>query len=182
MSDSTDPRPPRPLGVTLAIFASTVLFSLFPLIQVLLLFNVRQHFISQSFDPSYGDPIISGADVLGVPDTLLTFQAFIAVIFLVIAVMAWRGRPPQMRFVLMGAVLFLTVLRFMLTVSPSITPPDPQAGYSSLDSILGLLNSTQFVLNLLVMLYVVWYLNRGPARAFYRGSYLTPPETATPEA
>ncbi len=182
MSESSTTRPPRPLGVTLAIFASTVLFSLFPLVQVMLFFNVRQHFIGQSFDSTYGDPIISGTEVLGIPDTLLMFQAFVAIIFLVIAVMAWRGRPPQMRFVLMGAVLFLTVLRFILTISPSITPPDPQAGYSSLDSILALLNSTQFVLNLLVMLYVIWYLNRGPARAFYRGYYLPPPETAATEA
>jgi hypothetical protein len=166
--------------VTLAVLASTVLFSLFPLMQVMLFLNVRQHFVSQSFDPSYGDPIIAGADVLGVPDTLLMFQGFVAIIFLVIAVMAWRGHPPQMRFVLMGAVLFLTILRFLMTVSP--TPSDPQSGYSSLDSILRLLNSTQFVLNLLVMLYVVWYLNRGPARAFYRGAYLTPPGTPASEA
>jgi hypothetical protein len=37
----------------------------------------------------------------------------------------------------------------------------------------------------LVSFYVVWYLNRGPARAFYRGYYLPDPsgvpQTGLPE-
>jgi hypothetical protein len=36
--------------------------------------------------------------------------------------------------------------------------------------------ASRALLTLLVPLYVLWYMNRAPARAFYRGCYLAEPD------
>src|SRR6185436_16147876 len=95
--------PPRPFGVTLAIIASLILFTIFPLLQVGMLLSVRLHFSNISFQDDGLQPFAMGADFLGIPDSKIFLQAIIALIFLIIAFFAWRGRPPFMRFVLMLA-------------------------------------------------------------------------------
>jgi hypothetical protein len=43
------------------------------------------------------------------------------------------------------------------------------------DALERVLRDSYFVLGGGVMLYTLWYMNRGPARAFYRGYYLPAP-------
>jgi hypothetical protein len=50
--------------------------------------------------------------------------------------------------------------------------PSLEDGFTSADAIFDALRSGEVLLMLLVALYVVWYMNRAPARAFYRGYYL----------
>jgi cytochrome bd-type quinol oxidase subunit 2 len=167
------PKPGRPLGVSLAVTASILLFSFVPLIQVVFLLNLRQHIFIDS------ETGASGVNVLGVSDTNLLIQFVLGLVFFVIALFAWRGRPASMRFVLLAAVLLLTVLTVTLTILPQLTQPacDP-ATLQSCDSSVEVSRSIawgRLVVTLLVPLYVVWYVNRGPARAFYRGYYLPDP-------
>src|SRR4051812_9656492 len=101
-------RPPRPFGVTLAILASLILFSLFPLAEVAMIISVRLHFANFKFSDDTTQPIAMGADFLGLPDSKIVLQAVIAIVFLIIAFFAWRGRPSFMRFVLMLSCAGLT--------------------------------------------------------------------------
>lgn len=174
-------RPGRPLGVSLAIFASLLVFTVSPLLQVGLLFAVRQHFVDQSL-PSIGeDPIVSGGDIIGIPAQTLIIQTTLALVFFVAAVFAWRGRPPRMRFALIILVMLYTLIKFISIIATNMTQQNLQVGVSSLDSILQSVSTGEFVIEFIVMLYVIWYLNRGPARAFYRGYYLPEPvEVAAP--
>lgn len=168
-------RPPRPFGVTLAIIASLILFTLFPLVEVGMLLSVRIHFANITFQDGGPQPFAMGADFLGIPDSTIFLQAIIALIFLVIAIFAWRGRPPYMRYVLMLACAGLTLFSIANVVIGQLSQQDFANGISSLDSVLNSLSLGEFVMGFLVTFYVVWYLNRGPARAFYRGYYLQKP-------
>jgi hypothetical protein len=173
-------KPGRPFGVSLAIIASACLFSILPLLQVGLVLMVRQHFLNMDFQESGMEVIAMGGDLLGVPESSLILQTFLSFLFMFIAVFAWRGKPESMRFILVGAVFSLTVIKLISVVAPLFAQQTIQLGANSLDGIMQSLARGQFVLELLVFLYVVWYMNRGPARAFYRGYYLPEPmETET---
>ena len=136
---------------------------------------MRLHFVNISFADDGAQPFAMGADFLGIPDSKIFFQAMIALIFLVIAFFAWRGRPSFVRYVLMLACAGLTLFNILNVVVGKLNQQNLVAGISSLDSILNSLSLGQFGIGLLVTFYVVWYLNRGPARAFYRGYYLPMP-------
>ncbi len=173
-------RPPRPFGVTLAVLASLILFTCFPLIEVAMLISVRLHFANLKFADDGTQPFAMGADFLGIPDSKIILQAVIAILFLIIAFFAWRGRPTYMRYVLMVTCALLTFFNILNIVAGQLSQQNLEAGVSSLDSILNSLSLGQFAIGILVTLYVVWYLNRGPARAFYRGYYLPMPvDTST---
>jgi hypothetical protein len=172
-------KPGRPLGVTLAIAASVMLFTVFPLIIVTMVVLVNRHFSQLDFAGSGIEPIAMGGDFMGVAPESLAIQTIISLAFLVIAVLAWRGRPASIRSILLGAVIGMTVISFVTTVIQSLGQPDVAQGVSSLNSLASSLSCGQLVLSTLVSLYVVWYLNRGPARAFYRGYYLPDPANPT---
>jgi hypothetical protein len=172
-------RPPRPFGVTLAILASLILFTFFPLMEVGMLISVRLHFANLKFSDDGTQPFAMGADFLGIPDSKIALQAVIAIVFLIIAFFAWRGRPTVMRYVLMLSCAGLTLYNILNIVVPQLSQQNVDSGASSLDSILSSLSLGQFAIGVLVTLYVVWYLNRGPARAFYRGYYLPKPVDAS---
>ena len=173
-------RPPRPFGVTLAIIASLILFSCFPLMEVGMLISVRLHFSNLNLAGDGPQPFAMGTDFLGISDGKLFLQALIALIFLIIAFFAWRGRRPFMRYVLMLACAGLTLFNILNVVVGQLSQQNLSAGTTYLDSILSSLSLGQFVAGFLVTFYVVWYLNRGPARAFYRGYYLPMPADPPP--
>lgn len=167
-------RPPRPFGVTLAVLASLMLFTVFPLMELAILLSVRLHFSNLSFEDSGTEPFAVGVDFLGIPDSTLILHAVVAIVFLVIAFFAWRGKPSMMRYVLMIACVVLTTYNIVRVYLSQVG--QYAQGVSSLDTILNSVSIGQFALGILVTLYVVWYLNRGPARAFYRGYYLPLPD------
>jgi hypothetical protein len=181
------PRPGRTLGVSLAILASVMLFSVFPLLQLamLLIINFRFRNVDLPVPGQEGTvaPIAVGGDFTGVANEVVVIQAVIGVVYLVIAFFAWRGRPRWIRFAMLAAVVAMTLVTVAFSISPLFTQPDLSQGIDSGEALRRTLLSSQLVISILVALYVVWYMNRGPARAYYRGYYLPDPdETARPKA
>jgi hypothetical protein len=149
-------RPRRPRGLTIALLACTVLYGLYPLAQGLF-------FIFPAFSrPTYEvQPRVALNIVLGLA-------------FLILMIPAWRGRPPRIRLVLTGAVLGLMLLYLGFAVADLAA----QSGLA-LDSTSALDRTTatcSIPFYLLLTTYIVWYLNRYPSRAYYRGA-ATPPAT-----
>lgn len=177
---STEHKPGRPLGVSLAIIGSVLVFSLVPLLQVGMILLVEQHFSGmEPRVPIEGqeqpiEPVTGGDFRGGISDERLLLQSALGIGFLIIGIIAWRGKPSWMRFVFMGAVLVLAAVTLALTVIPQFLQDNPvMISGGSLDVLSVPVLCGQIFSVLLVPLYVVWYLNRGPARAFYRGYYLS---------
>lgn len=170
-------KPPRTLGISLAILVSVMLFTVIPLLQVaiVLIFEARTRSIDMAAltgDPDGVLPIATGTSIGGASSAFLIVQALLGVVFLVIAVFAWRGRPTSIRSVLLIAVVILTGFYVWDTFSALFIP----ATAATLDAGAGTARALQWLrlgANLLLPLYVLWYMNRAPARAFYRGSYDT---------
>lgn len=169
-------RPGRPLGVSLAIIAAVLIFSLLPLLQVGLLFAVQQHFANLNISDNGSQMMIVGTDFMGIAAETLAVQVILACVFFIVALFAWRGRPGTARFTFMGLVVIYTAIKLASVISQTTTPQNLQAGISSMDSLLQAVSKGEFIVEVLVMLYVIWYMNRGPARAFYRGYYLPRPD------
>ncbi|MEQ8674219.1 MAG: hypothetical protein RLP44_17690 [Aggregatilineales bacterium] len=176
-------KPGRPFGVTLAIIASVLVFSFIPIGQLAMFVTVREFLGDQSdaFTIPYGDEEVAVGDSGGsledvFDNTQIILQLGMSLGFLVIAFFAWRGKPAFMRYVFMGTVLLLTVINLGLIIVP-LLDSTPQSSGGSLDGLFASLQCGQLTLIILVPIYVVWYLNRGPARAFFRGHYLPAPET-----
>lgn len=175
-------KPGRTLGLSLAILASAMLFSILPLMQIAMLLIARERFQNVQLVPGETDttPIAVGGNFEGGSDASLIVQVVLGVIFLVIAVCAWRGRPRWIRFVMVAAVVVLTVVTVAFSIAPLVAAPNVQRGMDSGEAFRQTLLSGRLLMSLLVALYVVWYANRGPARAFYRGYYLAEPTPAQP--
>jgi hypothetical protein len=161
-----------------------MLFSVLPLLQVVMILLVQAHFAQIDYSSVGGGPAASGGDLLGVPTGSLLLQGTLALVFLVIGVFAWRGRPARIRFVMMGAVIIYTLIGVVGLVLQMTAAPSLEQGISSIDSVWSALYLREFLGQLLVTLYVLWYLNRAPARAFFRGYYMPVEnlETATSQA
>ncbi len=171
MNDS----PSRTLGLSLAIIASALLFSILPLMQVAWVLLIQARFQSvigilpQTSSSPETDALATGGDLGGISMGGIVLQAVIALIFLVIAVMAWRGRPPQIRWIMLVAVLGLTAIGLWQSISTATAPVDIQQGVDSGAAITRQLACGTIAMQTLIPLYVIWYMNRAPARAFYRG-------------
>ncbi len=144
----------RPLGLSIAILATAGLYGIWPLIPVLMLvwINARGH----SFGGEFQSPLAWSNAVLGF-------------ITLVASVIAWIGRPPWSRWVLIALVILATVLRLVQIGTDSLAKPTagaPSGG--NLSSVTQPLSVCQGLLLIFIPLYIIWYMNRAPARAFYR--------------
>lgn len=185
MSQRHTPKPGRTLGVSLAILASVMLFSIFPFLQLsmLAIINTRLQSVDMPL-PEQDDtvaPLAVGGDIGGIASAGLIIQAAVGVVYLVIAFFAWRGRPAWIRFAMIVTVVIMTGVTIGLSLSTLITQPELTQGIDSGEALRRVLLSGQMLLSILVALYVVWYMNRGPARAYFRGYYLPDPhETAAP--
>lgn len=173
------PRPGRPLGLSIAIITSVMLFSLLPLLQVITLLLLRERFRNVELLETGG---AVGSYLVGISDNKLLLQSVLGLAFLVIAVAAWRGKPAHIRNVMVAAVLFLTALTIAFDLSTLSQPTAPGEGFDSSVALTDNLLQARVAASALVGLYVVWYVNRGPARAFYRGYYLPAPEGETTTA
>lgn len=169
-------KPGRTLGLSLAILASAMLFSVLPLLQVAMLLIARSRLQNANLASSGEaavNPIAVGGSFEGGSDASLIVQVILGVFFLMVAVCAWRGRPRWIRFVMIAAVIVLTLVTVGFSIAPLLSASDVQQGIDSGAALRQTLLSSRMLMSLLVTLYVVWYVNRGPARAFYRGYYLT---------
>ncbi len=176
MTAEQNKKPGRPFGVTLAIGISILMYTIFPLMIVGSVLLVEQHFANaaDNADPFGNGDIMSGGDFRGgITNEELAIQAGVALVFLVIAVVTWRGKPPYMRYVFMITVLILAGVAIVTTVLPTQQSTEPTISGGSLDGIGNTLSTMGVIAQgMVVPLYVTWYLNRGPSRAFFRGYYL----------
>ncbi len=148
-------RAPRPLGLTLALVAMAALYGVVPLLEVYFL---------KRLDATADEAYLLG----GVTITAWTWlQGAFGALVLVVCALAWWGRPPQIRFVLMALLLVLTAITLYRVVEAARTPADPIFGGQAQSALRGYLRC-QLPGLIVVPLYVLWYLNRAPARAFYR--------------
>lgn len=169
-------KPPRTFGLSLAILASVMIFSVLPLMQVgaVLLLQTRIEQAAAALELEQGvAPIAVGGNFAGVSPLALFAQMSMGIAFLIIAVFAWRGQPAFIHRLMVGAVIALTVIHTLITLSTLLAPVDINAGIDSGTAIARPLLFLRLALVLFIPLYVLWYMNRGPARAFYRGYFLT---------
>ena len=169
-------KPGRPLGLSIAIVTSVMLFALLPLIQVLFYLSIKWRFQDIEFIEGGG---ATGVDIVGLSDTTLLIQFAMAVLFLLIAVFAWRGKPTFMRYVFMLAVVLFTLVTLVTSIMSGQNQNEIEAMFDPVAALSNSLVRIRVIFSFLVMIYVLWYVNRGPARAFYRGYYLD--ETAQSE-
>jgi hypothetical protein len=167
-SKNREQRPARTLGLSLAILVSIMWFSVLPMMQAGAILLVEWRLREAEQGLSLGDDLPAfayGGEFRGVSDAVLWFQAVTGGVFLVIGAAAWRGRPSSIRRIMAAAVVILT----------AVTLNQPATIYEGIDSggslSTSLLN-VRLIMTVIIPLYVLWYMNRAPARAFYRGYYL----------
>ena len=165
-------KPGRPLGLSIAIIVSFMLFSMLPLAQVAFVLLLQHQFAAIDFMTQGG--AVGGELQIGTIN--LVAPAISGFIFLVVSVLAWRGKPRGIRLIFAVAVILITLMVIGLTALSLGTPPTLEQGLDSGADLGNTLLRTRAVVSILVALYVIWYVNRGPARAFYRGYYLPDPQ------
>jgi hypothetical protein len=146
----------RPLGLTIAIVATAIFYGLLPLSFLYFLWRV---------DATAKEVFIMGG--VDIP-TLIWLGGVFGGATLIICLMAWLGRPSWIRFVLVGCILPQTVFYLYWTVRAMTTPEDPVSGGLVQSTTRGFLSSCIGPGIIMVLPYVLWYVNRAPARAFYR--------------
>ncbi len=145
----------RPLGLSIAILATAVIYGLFPLGEVYFL-----HRIEATAADTY---LVSGVDV----GDWNIIQGIYGVCILVACVLAWWGRPRQIRFVLVLLLIVITPVNLYRILEAWTSSVDPIFGGQGQEVDRAIL-LCQFPAMLLLPPYAIWYLNRAPARAFYR--------------
>lgn len=167
-------RPPRTFGLSIALIASVILFTVMPLAQVIWLGLLRWRLHDLDFG-SGPQPFAIGGDYSDIGGGQLIIRVAFGLLFFMVAAFAWAGRPRGIRWVMLAAVLIMTAFTIIVTLVPLFQAQALAQGIDSGDTFRHVILGAQLFLSVLIPLYVVWYINRGPARAFYRGYYLTKP-------
>ena len=98
----------RPFGVSLAIVVSLILFSFIPLLQVFFTLYIRTQMGDSGMQiGGSGDAIGGALGIASITNVQLLLRGVPALLYVGVAVMAWRGRPPVARYVMSGAVVVL---------------------------------------------------------------------------
>lgn len=146
-------RPARPLGLSLMLVTCFVIYVVGPLLA--LLYPVL---LARLLRPEGGD---SGADL----GALGASQVGFSLVFAVVSVLAWRGRPPQIRWALAGLALLqaAVVIGYGLWL---LRQPGP---FDSMDELQRRVQPYLMIGASALGLFVAWYVNRAPAVAFFTG-------------
>ncbi len=145
----------RPPGVTLATAAVALLYGVRPLVEIALWSRL---------DATAEEALLPG----GVDITTWAWaEGVFGAVMLVLCALTWWGRPAWIRWGLIGAMLTLTAINLARIVQAWGVELDPIFG-GQLQSTLRSALLCQLPMMVLVPLYVVWFLNRAPARAFFR--------------
>lgn len=150
----------RPLGLSLAVLAVALIYGVMPLLEV--------YFLRRIDAASEETFLLGGVDI----DAWTLLEAAYGGLVLVMCALAWWGRPSWIRYVFMVVVVFPAAVMLYRVIQTWITPADPISGGQAQEISRGLLRC-QLPGLILVPLYVVWYINRAPARAFYRRTPLS---------
>jgi hypothetical protein len=170
-------KPARPFGVTLAILLCILFFAIIPSLTILSRIMIERHIASNNtfiMPDGTETTIISG----GTDDNIQSYfddsafyqQMGISLFVVIFGIFAWRGKPAWIRYAFMAIVLIIsaTLIYQNLVLFQSSTDLQGGTGQTLFDFI----RNSNILFLFLLPLYVIWYLNRAPARAFYRGYYL----------
>ncbi len=155
MTSSTPSRAHRPLGLTLALFATAVLYGLLPLMEVYFLWR-----LNMAASEAY---ILGGVDI----SVWNWIEGGLGVVMLVVCALTWRGKPAWMRKVLIVLLVVITAANLYRIWEAWHTPLNPVFDGQAQEVLQNFLRC-QFPALVVVPLYVLWYINRAPARAFFR--------------
>lgn len=167
-------KPKRPFGVTLAIILCVLFFAIIPSMTVFTRLLVEQHVSTNNtfiLPDGRETTIMSGGsnNNSGINRTTLYQQIVISLLIIILGFFAWRGKPTWIRFVFMAIVLIISAILIYQNIILFRTT-GLQGGTGQ--SLISFLRDSNTIFLSLLPLYVIWYLNRAPARAFYRGYYL----------
>ncbi len=175
-------KPPRTIGIALAIILTTLLYTVAPLGFVGFTYTLQSRMRANA--------VIVGTGTLDLPGGTVGFSSVsafelgawsgLALIFLLIAILAWRGNGGHIRYIFMAAIVLMPTLYGGLWAYRRYSDAQSLAASGAMVSGSGtpIICSTTLIFPLFLTLYVVWYMSRGPARAFYRGYYLSRDETS----
>ncbi len=136
-----DKRPKRPLGITLILLMSAVLFGIAPIAGTVFL-----DLFVRSFTSCPPEALDCGTNIdLGRAAPQVIFSG----IFIAVVLLTWSGYFPKMRWLL---IAMMTVFTVLLDISALRSGEVLMAAIFTFAA-----------------LYITWYLNRAPARAFFRG-------------
>jgi len=162
---TSDTRPPRPFGLSLAILASAILFGFLPIVESLITLALMDYQVIE-------EGLASGVRLSNVDPTLNVAQIIVSAGFLLLAVLAWRGRPSAIRYAFPLSVLAFALASVLLRLWPALnTPPNIADGIDSGREASQSYLRGQLILTILTAIYALWFSNRWSARAFFRGSY-----------
>lgn len=172
--NSTDIKPGRPIGLTLAILLSVLLYAVMPLVllgyRLIIQDRLSRVDTPVIFEGEEYRALASGGS-FQITTSEVAVQTVAIFIFLVVAYLAWRGGRSWIRPVFTSTVLLYGGLTAIFTLRDLLTPNTVDQGMTSLDTLIAQGLCSVLVTTVLVPMYVLWYVNRAPARAFYRGTY-----------
>ncbi len=142
-------RPGRPIGLTIALLACTILYGIYPLLEAVLFISVNARM---------------GSGI----SARLAMALVMGVAFLLLLIPAWRGRPPAIRLILIGAVLVVAVINLAFLLGDAAAQQNPFE-LNAASQIGQTINTCSLLAQLAIPLYVVWYLSRYPSRNYYAG-------------
>jgi hypothetical protein len=143
----------RPLGLTIGIMAAFVLFGFWQLIKFYIAYRLNageKYFVVSGF------PYDNWTKAGGIAGVLI----------MTCAVFAWLGKPPMMRWifqvmVLVSGLLLIGEAFTRIYGTTSIT------GMGSLNNVASDTSQCLIPTYIGTLVYVLWFMNRAPARAFY---------------
>ena len=143
----------RPLGLTIGIMAAFVLFGFWQLIKFYIAYRLNA-----------GE---TNFTVNGFPyDTWTKAGGIAGTIIMVCSIFAWLGKPPLMRWFFQVMVL-VSGLLLIGEAFARIYGDTSVSGMGSLNNVAT--DSSQCLIPTYIgtLIYVLWFMNRAPARAFY---------------
>jgi hypothetical protein len=143
----------RPLGMIIAILATAVVYGIIPLVPLAMtaLITLEGH-------------NMSGADL-----PYNNLDVTVAIIILLICILAWLGRPRWIRWVLILSVWLATA--YQIKGLYQTLPPGSVMKGATGGTIAEFSQSVVpciVIMLVVIPLYITWYMNRAPVRAFYR--------------
>jgi hypothetical protein len=147
----------RPLGLTLMIAVCAMFYIALPL-----LVTFYPLMMAHTLDEVFGD---AGTDL----PWGSAAQVIFSVVFAVVLVLAWRGRPPWVRFAIAALALIqagVVVVNGLIILSDR-TPLE--SGWVSIEDVRRDIQIPTMLGAVALALFVTWYFNRAPAVAFFTG-------------
>ncbi len=153
----------RPLGLSLIIVVCMLLYVALPLMGVLYPWMIENRFRFGLVQRPEGleAPIETGSELSGAGSAQIVFS----LVFAVVLVLAWRGRPAWVRWTVAGLAL-LQAAWLVVSGLQILTGPPPATVVE--EAVRGA-QPAAMAGAVLFGLFVSWYFNRAPAVAFFTG-------------